>query len=179
MDFGHDLESGHSELISAQRLSIYNETTRKNKASDEIELRFSSKDLLTKIMNTTKKYSAIETVTVNFEIFFTGIGIIKYKRKLNLCKSQIDELRIFQNSQKVVISITSRIEVAHGNFGRSDSSVQEPCNIPADCFVNATNRDDLHENSSSIYCTGFQSFLDKDDVCNTIDANLSILEAWK
>lgn len=158
MVVGRNSESNQTAIIVAH----YN-------TYGEIALSISDKDIFKKVMKTTKKYSAIETVSGSCEICFNGALIEKCQHQLNVCKSKIDRLRILQDPPER-ISSSSRMQSEFGQFGHSDISLLRSKSSFDDYFTQATNRYDLNTSSKSLYCTGFQYFLDNEDVCNTIDA---------
>lgn len=158
MDVAWNLKSRQAVLISAQRGKL-----------QEVKLTVSQNDIFKKVMRTAKKYSAIESVVGNCEICFGGISVKKCKQKMDLCKSRIDKLIIYQDLPRKRISGNSKMEMNYRKFGLGDNYVQESSYRSVEFFSEAANYNNLNI-SDSIFCTGFQYFLDNGDFCNTIDA---------
>lgn len=167
MDIGNELVDGHSTLISAKRVYHYHTDN-----SQKIVVTLNPKDIFKEVMKTAHKYSAIESVTENCELCYNDNlkGKTECQQKLNLCKAKIDELRIFQDLPRESLYANRRMSMNYAHFGYSDTYVSESKNSSFGYFTNATSRDDFTARSISIYCSGFQYFLDYEDVCDTIDA---------
>lgn len=119
-------------------------------------------------MKTAKKYSAIESVEDNCEKCYNGIFIEKCKNELNLCKSKIDGLQIFQDLPWERLSSSTRTEMKYINSGHGNSYDHESKNNTATYSIEEVSRNNL--NTVPIYCIGFKYFLSQEDVCDTVDA---------
>lgn len=174
MNVEKDFESDRYEIILADirqrdmKIGPVGQWEWKN----ELHLSFSHNDIFNGVMETAKKYSAIETVMGKCGICYDGNvkEIDKCQRKLDMCKVEIDKLDIVQDLPGESIASTTRTEMNYRNVRTYSTYAQESRNTTINYFIEAASRYNMDVHSNSIYCTGFRYFVNTEDVCNTIEA---------